>query len=270
MLVASLVMVAAMIDGALVGVVVPVVWSVAVVISGVWSVAGSRSGVQSNTGPGSHRGLAAITMVALLIGHFEGGAHCHGSLAVGPVLAALGVVVVGGIVLTTSAFVRHADRGNAWLPSNRGRWHWPCGRCPGIVDELRKKMVRLHRTPPPVYSPVSEAKQHDWKRGGGALSNVTIVPIAQRIDKKKLVRAILALVRWQMENPDYVRDDSKAAVVSTPILEPAQGASPSSSSDRRRRAHQAGSTTNPASSSTPHPPAGSPSVQPDAPERAAA
>ncbi|WP_258059584.1 hypothetical protein [Rathayibacter rathayi] len=44
------------------------------------------------------------------------------------------------------------------------------------------------------------------------------MPIAQRIDKKELVHEILALVRWQMKNPDYVRDDSKAAVVSTPIL----------------------------------------------------
>lgn len=143
-------------------------------------------------------------------------------------------------------------------------------RAHGVMDEQREEIVRRHRTPPPAYASVSEAKQHDSKRGGGASSNVTIVPIAQRIDKKKLVRAILALVRWQMENPDYVRDDSKAAVVSTPILEPTPGASPSSSSDRRRRASQAGSVTSPASSAKPHPPAADLSVQPDAPERAAA
>ncbi|PPI07380.1 hypothetical protein [Rathayibacter sp. AY1B8] len=95
-------------------------------------------------------------------------------------------------------------------------------RAHGVTDEQREEIVRRHRSPPPAYASVSEAKQHDSKRGGGASSNVTIVPIAQRIDKKKLVRAILALVRWQMENPDYVRDNSKAAVVSTPILEPSQ------------------------------------------------
>lgn len=143
-------------------------------------------------------------------------------------------------------------------------------RAHGVTDEQREEIVRRHRTPPPAYASVSEAKQHDSKRGGGASSNVTIVPIAQRIDKKKLVRAVLAYVRWKMEQPDYVRDDSKAAVVSTPILEPAPGASPSSSSDRRRRAHQAGSTTSPASSAKPRLPADDPSAQPDAPERAAA
>jgi hypothetical protein len=143
-------------------------------------------------------------------------------------------------------------------------------RAHGVTDEQREEIVRRHRSSAPAYASVSEAKQHDSKRGGGESSNVTIVPIAQRIDKKKLVRAILALVRWQMENPDYVRDDSKAAVVSTPILEPAQGASPSSFLDRRRREHPGGSMTSPASSVKPHPPADDRSTQPDAPERAAA
>ena len=128
-------------------------------------------------------------------------------------------------------------------------------RAHGVTDEQREEIVRRHRSKAPAYASVSEAKQHDSKRGGGASSNVTIVPIAQRIDKKKFVRAVLAYVRWKMEQPDYVRDDSKAAVVSTPILEPAPGASPSSSSDRRRRVRQADSATSPVSSAQQHPPA---------------
>ncbi|WP_146076534.1 hypothetical protein [Rathayibacter sp. AY1A7] len=143
-------------------------------------------------------------------------------------------------------------------------------RAHGVTDEQRKEIVRRHRSPPPAYASVAEAKEHDSKRGGGASSNVTIVPIAQRIDKKKFARAVIAYVRWKMEQPDYVRDDSKAAVVSTPILEPAPGASPSSSSDRRRRARQAGSATSPASSAKPHPPPADLSAQRDASERAAA
>lgn len=93
-------------------------------------------------------------------------------------------------------------------------------RAHGVTDEQREEIVRRHRSSAPAYASVSEAKQHDSKRGGGASSNVTIVPIAQRIDKKKLVRAILALVRWQMENRDYVPDNSRAAVRSTQIAAP--------------------------------------------------
>lgn len=143
-------------------------------------------------------------------------------------------------------------------------------RAHGVTDEQREEMARRHRSAVPAYFPVSEAKPCGSKRGGGASRNVTVVPIAQRIDKKQFVRAALAYVSLEMEEPDYVRDDSRAAVVSTPILEPEPGASPSSSSDRRRRAHRAGLVTSPVSSATPHPPAASPSGRPDAPERAAA
>jgi len=74
-------------------------------------------------------------------------------------------------------------------------------RAHGITDEQREEIVRRHRSPAPAYASVSEAKQHDSKRGGGSSSNVTIAPIAQRIDKKKFVRAVLATYvgRWRTQ-----------------------------------------------------------------------
>lgn len=41
-------------------------------------------------------------------------------------------------------------------------------RAHGVTDEQREAIVRRHRNPP-AYTSVSEAKEHDSKRGGGSV-----------------------------------------------------------------------------------------------------
>jgi alkylhydroperoxidase family enzyme len=142
-------------------------------------------------------------------------------------------------------------------------------RAHGVTDEQRQEVVRRRRSPAPAYASVSEAKRHESKRGGERTATSRSFP-SPSIDKKKLVRAILALARWRMETLQYVPDNSKAAVRSTPILQPVAADASSSSLDRRRIAHPVGSTTSPASSAPQHPPAAEESTSPDTPERAAA
>lgn len=100
----ALVMLVAMADSSVVGLVPPVLWAVAVAVVGVASVAADRSaaGVTA-TGLRVHRGLAALAMAALLLGHSgsASGVHAHSALGLGVVVAALSsVVVAGGLVLT--------------------------------------------------------------------------------------------------------------------------------------------------------------------------
>lgn len=108
MRIASLVMLAAMLDTALIGALLPLVWAVAVVVAGVWAAAGERGGSPVGAGLRAHRGVAAITMGALLVGHSGGASgHAHTTLDVGLVVLALaGVVVVGGSVLTVVGVAR--------------------------------------------------------------------------------------------------------------------------------------------------------------------
>ncbi|TCL82708.1 MULTISPECIES: hypothetical protein [unclassified Rathayibacter] len=100
----ALLMLAAMTDNSTVGVVPPLLWAVAVAVMGVGSVAADRSAVGATaTASRVHRGLAALAMGALLVGHpgAASGEHAHAALGLGVVVTALGVVVVaGGLALT--------------------------------------------------------------------------------------------------------------------------------------------------------------------------
>lgn len=98
-------MLAAMIDVALLGTVLPLLWSVAVVVSGVASAA-SRSFERWEATMSAHRGLAAVAMGALLVDHSGAEGHAHAALDASSVIAVLCVVVVVGGALLTAARVR--------------------------------------------------------------------------------------------------------------------------------------------------------------------
>lgn len=120
---ASLVMLAAMLDVALVGAVLPLVWAVAVAVAGVWAVAAERGGSPAQAGLRAHRGVAAITMGALMVGHSGGGSgHGHAMLDAGLVVVAMGaVVVVGGVLLTVSLLAGSRLAGSRLAGSTRPR-----------------------------------------------------------------------------------------------------------------------------------------------------